>query len=244
MVSLPFLVFSVQLWATFCSARLILRVPANLPPLPSSSRAILSAPGQSISAPLSVRNTFEFDEAIPIGTYDINVSCRDWAFERGLLLEIHPPKDDARQSRQHPSSMTISRPIRGGWDRNVLEEAENGNEATIDMRLLSRREFYDQRQGFNPISFLQSPMILIAVVGLGFVIAMPYLLDSMDPEMRKEFEEQQKKGVLSGGGNAAKNSLQNFDMAAWMAGKSADTQEVKAPAVEDRGGGSKSRKRA
>lgn len=30
----------------------------------------------------------------------------------------------------------------------------------------------------NPISFLKSPMILIAVVGLGFVIGMPYLLDS------------------------------------------------------------------
>ena len=140
--------------------------------------------------------------------------------------------------------MTVSRPVRGGWDHNVLQGSKNDDEATVDIRLLSRREFYDERQGFNPISFLQSPMILIAVVGLGFVIGMPYLLDSMDPEMRKEFEDQQKKGVLSGGANAAKNPLQNFDMAAWMAGKSADSQEVKAPVIEDRGGGSKGRKRA
>lgn len=40
----------------------------------------------------------------------------------------------------------------------------------------------------------------------------------VDPEMRAEFEEQQKKSVLSGGAQA-QNPLQNFDMAAWMAGK-------------------------
>lgn len=59
-------------------------------------------------------------------------------------------------------------------------------------------------------------MVLIGIVSLGFFMGMPYLMDSMDPEMKKEFEEQQKKSVLSGGTNA--NPLQNFDMAAWMAG--------------------------
>ena len=38
--------------------------------------------------------------------------------------------------------------------------------------------------------------------------------------MRKEFEEQQKKSILRGGASTA-NPLQNFDMAAWMAGKTA-----------------------
>ena len=36
--------------------------------------------------------------------------------------------------------------------------------------------------------------------------------------MKKEFEEQQKKSVLSGGASTA-NPLQNFDMAGWMAAK-------------------------
>lgn len=35
--------------------------------------------------------------------------------------------------------------------------------------------------------------------------------------MRAEFEEQRKKSPLSGGAAGA-NPLQNFDMAAWMAG--------------------------
>ncbi|SLM35215.1 hypothetical protein LPUS_04330 [Lasallia pustulata] len=50
---------------------------------------------------------------------------------------------------------------------------------------------------------------------------MPYLIDSMDPEMKKEFQEHQKKGGLGGAlgaGAAGGNPLQNFDMAAWMAG--------------------------
>lgn len=56
--------------------------------------------------------------------------------------------------------------------------------------------------------------------------------------MKKEFEEQQKKGVLSGGAKGA-NPLQNFDMAAWMAG------QTSASTVEDStaGGGAESRPR-
>lgn len=46
--------------------------------------------------------------------------------------------------------------------------------------------------------------------------------------MKKEFEEQQKKSILSGGTSTA-NPLQNFDMAGWMAaktsGKSAETED-------------------
>ena len=61
-------------------------------------------------------------------------------------------------------------------------------------------------------------MILLAVVSVGIMFGMPYLMENMDPEMRAEFEEQSKKGPLAmaaGGGNG----LQNFDMAAWMAGQ-------------------------
>ncbi|KAL8712059.1 MAG: hypothetical protein Q9225_007016, partial [Loekoesia sp. 1 TL-2023] len=62
-----------------------------------------------------------------------------------------------------------------------------------------------------------------------------------DPEMRKEFEEQQKKSVL---GNAAGggNPLQSFDMAGWMAGQtSGKTSEAGAVASgrdrDEEGGG-------
>jgi len=58
----------------------------------------------------------------------------------------------------------------------------------------------------------------------------------VDPEMKKEFEEQQKKSILSGGASTA-NPLQNFDMAAWMAGKTTGGAGVEKVHQEGSGGG-------
>ena len=65
--------------------------------------------------------------------------------------------------------------------------------------------------------------------------------------MRKEFEEQQKKSVLTGGAAKA-NPLQNFDMAAWMAGQTTATttgqdQGEGSSSTGGGGGGAKARKR-
>jgi len=64
-------------------------------------------------------------------------------------------------------------------------------------------------------------MMLIAGVSMIVVFGMPYLMDSMDPETRAEFEEQQKSSPVSGllaGQQGGANSLANFDAAAWLAG--------------------------
>ena len=60
--------------------------------------------------------------------------------------------------------------------------------------------------------------------------------------MRAEFEEQQKKSVLSGGASGA-NPLQNFDMAAWMAGKTSGAESGSSREVEEeRVGGTRRRR--
>lgn len=41
----------------------------------------------------------------------------------------------------------------------------------------------------------------------------------VDPEMKEEFEEMQKQGVLGSGSTNTAQQLQNFDLASWMAGK-------------------------
>lgn len=41
----------------------------------------------------------------------------------------------------------------------------------------------------------------------------------MDPETKAEFEEMQKSSPITGSEGAAA-SIQNFDLASWMAGKS------------------------
>ncbi len=147
---------------------------------------------------------------------------------------------------------------RGGVE--IGGRAEVG-EGPVGLRVLKGREYYEARAGckclrmvtggrlaknsgitVSPMSLLKNPMILIAIVGLGFVFGMPYLMDNstslltilisisltelpvVDPDMKKEFDEQQKKSILSGGA-ATPNPLQNFDMAAWMAGKTAGNAE-------------------
>ncbi|KAF7542296.1 hypothetical protein G7046_g10182 [Stylonectria norvegica] len=71
------------------------------------------------------------------------------------------------------------------------------------------------------MSILKNPMILMGLGSMGLFFGMPYLMDNMDPEMRAEFEAQQKSGpmaALTGGGQPGKNPLQDFDMAAYLAG--------------------------
>lgn len=62
-------------------------------------------------------------------------------------------------------------------------------------------------------------------------------LTTVDPETRAEFEEQQKKSILNTANRGAATSLQNFDMAAWMAGKtSSSSSGSSAPVANDNGG--------
>ncbi|MCJ1402335.1 hypothetical protein MMC11_005555 [Xylographa trunciseda] len=62
----------------------------------------------------------------------------------------------------------------------------------------------------------------------------------LDPETRKEFEESQKSGPLAGV-SAATNPMQNFDIAAWMAGSGKSEKSVSTGAEE--GAGGKARRR-
>jgi hypothetical protein len=70
------------------------------------------------------------------------------------------------------------------------------------------------------LSFLKSPMILMALFSLAIIVGMPYLLDNMDPDARAEFEEIQKSSPLANMNPANPTAaLGNFDFASWMAGR-------------------------
>lgn len=96
-------------------------------------------------------------------------------------------------------------------------------------KVAAGKEYLMERSGFSPLSILKNPMILIAIVSMGIVFGMPYLMDNMDPEMREEFEARSKTGPLAGGPQA--NPLQGFDAAAWLAG-SAPKKSDSAPAAQ------------
>ena len=129
-----------------CSATLTIKVPGNLPPLPASSRATLSTLGATFSASVTVRNDFVFHDT-PSGNYDLSIACRDWAFERGLVIVAESPDDANPTERNKPSSFQVWRPMRGGWDKRALKGSDDAAEAIVDVRLLGGRAFYEERQG-------------------------------------------------------------------------------------------------
>ncbi|KAI9933361.1 hypothetical protein ASPWEDRAFT_53134 [Aspergillus wentii DTO 134E9] len=112
-----------------------------------------------------------------------------------------------------------------GAEKFVVDVAakKKSTDVTVEAKVLARRGFYEERAKFSPLSLFKNPMILLAVVALGFTFGMPKLMENMDPEFREEFEKQSRSSPISGasrqamgGGGAA-----NFDLAGWMAGTAA-----------------------
>ena len=274
---LSLLALILPILATTSSPPLILRVPPHISALPPNTHAILTTKNHTLKAPVTRANTFTFTgNLIPpypspsTGentktkvSYLLDIACRDYDFmSYGLDVE-------------EDGNTEIYRVARGGAEIGGREVVGEGG---VELRVLRVRDYYEQRPGcecilkepytmnkakivvirtdmnhaqVSPLDLLKNPMILIGVVGLAFVVGMPYLMDnstftlftlfssfnisvvpcltvsvqSVDPEMKKEFEEQQKKSILRGGASTA-NPLQNFDMAAWMAGKTAGSAEA------------------
>lgn len=100
---------------------------------------------------------------------------------------------------------------RNGQRKEKLSEAVDN---VVELRAIKKREFYEERTGckisqcsihgadqsiltmitVSPLSLLKNPMILMAVVGFGFVVGMPYLLDSsMSPSIPSQKPPPQYK---------------------------------------------------
>lgn len=87
-------------------------------------------------------------------------------------------------------------------------------------------------------------MILLGLVTCVIFMGMPYLVDSMDPEMKAEWEESQKKNPMNSimgaaTGQSGGSPVGNFDMAAYLAGSG----KKEAPSAGAAGGNGKKAKR-
>ncbi|WAO83233.1 DUF2012 domain-containing protein [Fusarium falciforme] len=197
---------------------LTLYLPAKPNPftLPPSTHATLSSSGVHYSAPLSSSNTFVFRNVTP-GSY---------------LADIHAPTDAF-----HPLRIDIQ--VVEGAEHDVVQAWETfrgndwGNKGEVvpvkegskgrgfEVRAIGSKNYFMERPQFSVFSILKNPMILMALVSLVLLVGMPKLMDSMDPELRAEFEAQQKNSPMNAVMNAqasGENPLTNFDMAAYLAG--------------------------
>ncbi|KAH6656658.1 hypothetical protein BKA67DRAFT_162715 [Truncatella angustata] len=217
--------------------------PAALPP---STHATLTTLGQTYAAPLSAANTFVFRN-VTRGSYLADVHCASWGFAP-LRVDVLEAGEDVPSA-----AAVVGEPVGPGaaaavvvraWETYRGNEWDNRGEEAVRLggdgfavKCLGKKVFFQERSKFSILTILKNPMILLGLVSLGIFIGMPKLVENMDPEMRAEWEEQQKSNPMSsimGGGKPGASPMGNFDMAAFMAGS-----DKKSTGEESSGNGGK-----
>ncbi|KAI9890993.1 MAG: hypothetical protein M1814_003344 [Vezdaea aestivalis] len=223
---------------------------SNALPFTPSTHLSLTSPSKTHTAPLLTSQLFTIRN-LTAGSYSGAIHSNSHLFPN-YRLDVDEARIELTQAYLG-QAWDAKGPVVGVWEGEV--SAEEVVEFSFPVGTGRQREFYEKRVGFSPLDLLKNPMILIALFSLAMVFGTPYLLDNstspflfpadsegandlqVDEETRAEFEKAQKSsplnaavGGLGGTGPAAasKNSLANFDMAAWMAGKTSNSGGVEA----------------
>ncbi|PWY86333.1 hypothetical protein BO94DRAFT_77561 [Aspergillus sclerotioniger CBS 115572] len=224
-----FLVALLSTPALATSALTITIPPSNLLPnpniLPAGTHATLTTLTTTennhriLTAPLTRSATFLFHH-LPASTkpesYLLDIRSPEYVF---APLRVDVAADG--------SLLGIWETFRGNpWDNRgaekfIVDATAATSDMTVDAKVMARKGFYEERSKFSPMALFKNPMILMALVALGFTFGMPKLMENMDPEMRAEFEKQSRSSPISGATRSAMTgggTPGNFDLAGWMAG--------------------------
>ncbi|KLO07575.1 hypothetical protein SCHPADRAFT_641811 [Schizopora paradoxa] len=114
------------------------------------------------------------------GSYILSVVSHDYVFD-SLRIDVRPDSNSKPQVRPYvagtphnpPSTIALPYPI------------------TLTPRI--KNVYFLDREAFNLLAMLRNPMILMMVVTGGLVMAMPYIMKNMDPELASEVRERQAK---------------------------------------------------
>lgn len=170
--------------------------------LPYNTQAQLAARGILLSTLLRADNTFYF-ENVPTGSFSLDVFCRDYFFEP-LRVDVTTHTVEAWQT------------FRGNeWDNKGESRVADGDAAVakVQVHVLGPKQYYQKREGckyidlpsrhllrgsrseqpsdthrlVNVLSFLKSPMILMAVFSMAMIFGMPYLLENSELRSKDKF---------------------------------------------------------
>lgn len=233
-----YLLALLQLLTPLCSAAtLILRIqPSQLLPnpsiLPPSTHATLIANnGTVLRSSLRRDNTIVFPNIVTTGTHLLSIFTKDYTFA-SYRIDTAPSTPSSSDT-----TITFAAQVYPGtqWSDtgpSLLPRTSNTDQPsssssssdtstlTITPKLLAAKTFYTPRPTFSLLALLKSPMILLGIVGVAFAFGMPWLMENMDPEMKKEYEEMQKKGPTAAIGKVAAGGgpVGGFDLAGYLAG--------------------------
>lgn len=234
--------------STLRAASVILKIqPSNVLPnpnaLPPSTHATITAPnGEVVQSSIRKDNTIILDPINTLGSHLLNIYSRDYLFASYRIdTNLDPSSLSASDAANDEKAVLISFAAQlfpgTHWSDTGVSllpqnPAPNPNSPveqrslpvrslTFAPRVIATRNFYEDRPAFNPLSLLKNPMILLGIVALAFTFGMPKLMENMDPEMRAEYEEMQKKGPTAAIGRAMNGGTPSggdFDLAGYLAG--------------------------
>ncbi|KAM5458276.1 hypothetical protein MaudCBS49596_000189 [Microsporum audouinii] len=218
------------------SSKLKVVLPSSLETrkLPPSTFATLTTAGQPngpLKAPLSSLSTFVFDDI------SLSTATGDSSAPISYLLDIHSQSHVFAPYRIDVSPETGK--ILGAWETHrgfpwdnkgankiISDTGHESGVMVVEAKVLAKKDYYEQREKFSPLSLLKNPMLLLAIFALAVTVGMPYLIENMDPETREEFEKQRAAKKTS-----AANPAAGFDLAGWMAGTNPNLIESSRPAA-------------
>ncbi|PLB43106.1 hypothetical protein P170DRAFT_441558, partial [Aspergillus steynii IBT 23096] len=160
---------------------------ATLTSLPSSERSKENSESVShtLSASLTRSATFVFrnlpSSQSQAQSYLLDIRCAEYVFA--------PYRVDISANG---AVLGIWETFRGNpWDNRGTEKfvvdpaaseaaAAPVGDVTVEAKLLTRRAFYEERSKFSPLALFKNPMILMALVALGFTFGMPKLMENSE----------------------------------------------------------------
>ncbi|KAG6878413.1 hypothetical protein C0993_007014 [Termitomyces sp. T159_Od127] len=116
---------------------------------------------------------------VAIGTYVLSVVTPDHSFDQ-LRIDVVDMESEP-QVRPYVIGTPLNPPS------TVLSKYP------IILSPKSKYTYFVPRESFNIMGMLSNPMTLMMVVGGAMMLAMPYLMKNMDPEVMEEFKEQHAK---------------------------------------------------
>lgn len=216
---------------------------ANVNSLPPTTHATITAPdGTILRSQLRQDNSIIFPEISTLGSHLLSVYSRDYTFA-SYRIDTTPHLPASVDSTNKVQIAFAAQLFPGTqWSdtgSNLIPQQPDATSSTgmsirpqssltLIPRVVAQKQFYEERQGFSPLSLLKNPMIIMAVVALGFTFGMPKLMENMDPEMKAEYEEMQKKGPTAALGRAMSGQAptsgqgSGFDLAGYLAGQKQD----------------------
>lgn len=150
--------------------------PASLPP--STHATILSPDGSYKTSLLTRINTIQFSDLIP-GSHLLSIFTRDYHFAQYRVDVLPTASSSDLQESTTRETIEVVQTFRGHEWGNKGPRAGSGNDTLIiAITPSSKKEFFQERSGFDVLGIFKNPMILMALFSGGLVFGMPYLMEN------------------------------------------------------------------